>query len=150
MPSPRRVAAVAAGLAAAGVLTACQKPLPEVTVLSGGTTTTVSPQTYCFDDKHCRFPRSEVGAVAAPAGSTLLVDVPREVAHAYWSVTSAVRRNDGTFRTLKGAAFSSGTVHDSHSTRVQVPDGIGSYYLVVTQLSSSSKGSWVAEVTIRR
>jgi hypothetical protein len=150
MPTARRVLGAAATIAAGTVLTACQKPVPDVTVLSGSETTVVHPQSYCFDAKHCRFPKSEVGGVSAQAGSTLLVDVPRAVAYAFWSVTSATQLGDGTFQTIKGQAYSSGAVHNSHSTRVAVPYGVGTYYLVVTQLSTSGNGSWVAEVTITR
>lgn len=144
MPSKRVLCAVAAG---AVLLTGCQKPFPDLTVLSGDTTTTVSPQTYCFDAAHCHFPKSTVGQVSARAGSTLLVDVPRAVADQTWSVVSAVRKANGTFRTIKGANYSSNNVHDSHSTRVDVPYGVGGYYLVVSQ-HGSSLGSWVTEVTI--
>lgn len=149
MPRSRRVLGAAAGLAtAAVVLTGCEKPVPGVTILSGSTTTVVHPQTYCFDATHCRFPKSQVGKISARRGSTLLVDVPREVAGTSWSVTSAVQKSAGTFQTISGASYSSGTVHDTHSTRVQVPYGVGSYYLVVTQAGGSSTGSWIAEIAI--
>lgn len=154
MPSPRRVLRTAAAAFAAAVamvlLAACEKPLPELTVLAGSTTVQVSPQTYCFDPNHCRFPTSVVGQVRARAGSTLLVDVPRAVAALPWTAVSAVQQPDGRFRTIVGAAFQSGTVLHSHTTRVQVPYDVASYFLVVTQRSTTGNGSWVAQVTVTR
>jgi hypothetical protein len=151
MPTPRRVLGTAAGLAlAASALTSCQKPVPELTVLSGSATTQVSPQTYCFDTAHCRFPKSDVRRVSARPGSTLLIDVPRSVAAESWNAVSAVQKSNGTFATIKGANYQSGTVRDSHSARVDVPYGVGSYYLVVRQLSGTTNGSWIAEITITR
>ncbi len=143
-----RVAAAVGALATA--VTACQKPLPELTVLSGSTTTTVQPQTYCFDPAHCHFPKSVVGQVSAQPGSTLLVDVPRAVATQTWGVVSAVRNAKGQFRSIKGANYRSGNVTNSHTTRVDVPYGVGSYYLIVSQRGASTVGSWVAEITIQR
>jgi hypothetical protein len=150
MPSLRR-ALYAAGLGAAALaLTACQKPLPQLTVLSGATTIRVAPQTYCFSALHCHFPRSAVGSIHAPAGSSLVVDVPRPVAAGPWSVVSAVQNKKGQFQTIKGANYQSGTQRNSHTARVDVPYGVGNYYLVVTQRSSASTGSWVAQITITR
>ena len=128
----------------------CQKPVPELTVLSGSTTVRLSPQTYCFDASHCRFPKSRVDTIRARPGASLLVDVPRDVAGRAWSVISAVQRSDGTFRTISGADYASTNVRGRHTTSVLVPNGVGTYYLVVTQKSASANGSWVAEVSIAR
>jgi hypothetical protein len=129
-------------------ITACQKPLPELTVLSGSTTTTVQPQTYCFDPSHCHFPKSVVAGVSARAGSTLLVDVPHAVAAQTWSVLSAVRTAKGVFKSIKGANYRADAVTNSHSTEIHVPYGVGSYYLIVSQRGTATVGSWVAEIMI--
>jgi hypothetical protein len=148
MHRPWRVLAAFAVLVM--TVTACQKPLPELTVLSGSTTTTVQPQTYCFDPSHCHFPKSVVGEVSAQSGSTLLVDVPRAVAAQTWSVVSAVRNAKGDFKTIKGANYRANAVTNSHSTRIDVPYGVGSYYLIVSQRGTATLGSWVAEITIHQ
>ena len=44
--------------AAAGVLAACDKPIPEVTLQSGSDATTVKAQTFCFDNNHCHYRKS--------------------------------------------------------------------------------------------
>jgi hypothetical protein len=132
----RAIVTVAAGLAATAALTACDKPLPNLTVLSGSTTIVVSPQAYCADATHCHFPQ-------------LLVDVPRQVAGKPWVVVSASQKSDGTFEAITGANYTSGTITHRHTASVDVPYGVGSYYLVVTQKSASVNGSWVAEVTIK-
>lgn len=148
-----KIATVAAGAAAIATLAACDRPVPNVTVLSGATTIVVSPQSYCPDTitSHCRFSTSRtVNHVSAFAGSTLLVDVPHEVADKAWSVVSASQRADGTFATIPGANYTSGTIQNSHSVRLDVPYGVGSYFLVVQEKGATSNGSWIAEVTIKR
>jgi hypothetical protein len=135
----------------AGLLAACQKPVPKVTLQSGSTSTTVNPQTFCFDLAHCRIRTAGgVGSLKARAGSTILVDVPREVADRTWSAVSAQIQPDGKFKTLSGAEFSSGRQHHTHAARVGVPFGSGStYYLVVIAESSGKQtGTWVSKITI--
>ena len=146
----RAIVTVAAGLAATAALTACDKPLPNLTVLSGSTTIVVSPQAYCADATHCHFPKSKVHDISATPGSQLLVDVPRQVAGKPWVVVSASQKSDGTFQAITGANYTSGTITHRHTASVDVPYGVGSYYLVVTQKSASVNGSWVAEVMIKR
>jgi hypothetical protein len=148
----RRPIALAAILAAtAAVLAACDKPVPEVTLQSGSNSTTVRAQTYCFDLAHCRIRTSGgVGSLHAQAGSTILVDVPRDVAGRSWSAVSAQLESNGAFKTLPGAQFSTGTQHHTHAARVSVPYGAGStYYLVViAQSGGKQTGSWVSRITI--
>ena len=152
----RRAVAKTVTVAAAGAtvlsLAACDRPVPEVTVLSGSTTIVVSPQTYCPDatPTHCRFSTSSVHHLRAIAGSTLLVDVPREVADTSWSVVSASQKANGNFSTIPGANYASGTITGTHSVRLDVPYGVGSYFLVVQSKGASTDGSWVAEVSISR
>jgi hypothetical protein len=134
----------------AGSLAACQKPFPRITLLNGSVSTTVGAQTYCFDLAHCHLASASVGGLHARAGSTILVDVPREVAARHWSAVSAQIESSGSFKTLNGAQFSSGMQHGSHTARVAVPFGVGStYYLVVIAESSGKQtGSWVSKITI--
>lgn len=153
MPRLTRVLAASAALAStATLLAACQKPTPEVTLLSGDTTVTVKPQTYCFDVTHCRVSNSgNVADIKARAGSQILVDVPRTVALKEWLVTSATRQSDGTFQSIQGAGVSSGTVKDTHTVKVTVPYPAGGndYFLIIQQKSGDkASGTWVGRVTI--
>ncbi|MCW2495930.1 DUF2771 family protein [Jatrophihabitans sp.] len=149
MRRARALATAVVGIGAVASLAACTKPLPNVTVLSGDTTVVVKPQAYCADQSHCHFPKGHVSTIKAAAGSSILVDVPRAVASKSWTLVSAVQKSNGTFQTISGANYQSGTVKNSHSTRVDVPYGVGSYFLVVTQKSATTNGSWVAEVSIK-
>ena len=148
----RRPLVLAAILAlAAGLLSSCDKPVPKITLQSGSVSTTVNAQTYCFDLAHCRIRTSGgIGTLRARAGSSILVDVPRDVADRHWSAVSAQIQSNGSFKTLTGAEFSSGTQRNSHAARVAVPFGVGSsYYLVVIAESGSKQtGTWVSKITI--
>lgn len=145
-----RSGALAAGLvAAATVLAACDKPVPEVTVLSGATTTRVQPNRYCFDPagRHCRA-SDAVGTVQAQSNGTLLVDVPRTVADTHWLVTAYRRTASGKSSPLDGYGSPS-VLSDRHSIRLPVPYGEGTYYISVVQLSGAKQvGQWTATVEV--
>lgn len=146
-----RTLSVAGAVAAVVLLTGCQKPAPDVTVLSGSTTTVVRAQTYCFDAniKHCRIAtHGNVGSITARAGSAILVDVPRVVAAGRWNATSAVEVSSGKFQTIAGVGHASPTRHDTHSTRLTVPYGVHAYFLVVQQAGPAQTGAWVTRVTV--
>ncbi|MEO6884719.1 MAG: DUF2771 family protein, partial [Jatrophihabitantaceae bacterium] len=101
MPWSRRLLAAVVGvLAAATVLTACDKPIPRITVQSGSDSVIVGAQTYCFttDTKTCHFAAgSSLPTLNATSGTTILVDVPRTIAGGDWQVSSATQQSDGTF-----------------------------------------------------
>src|SRR5438874_371856 len=119
-----KLVTVAAVIAATASLTACDKPLPEITVLSGSTTVVVSPQSYCNDAAHCHFPTKTTKVVGAVAGSQLLIDVPRQIADHPWLAQSGTISND-TLKTFVGENYTTGTVSGSHTARVDVPYGVG-------------------------
>jgi len=150
----RRIAAAGAGAAAlVTVLAACSKPTPDVTVQSGSTSTVVKPQTYCFDatQKYCHFNTGKVATLTVKSGATVFVDVPREVETKGWQARSLVSVGSNKFKAVGGALTSSqGVVHGSHSVRLDVPEGLGSYYLVVTQQSAGAIGSWITRITVQR
>lgn len=136
--------------AAIGLLAACDKPVPQITLQSGATSTTVPPQTYCFDLAHCRVSvKDNVGALHARAGGSILVDVPRDLADRDWSAVSA-RIVNGAVHPLKGSGLSSGNRHNSHTARLVVPYGAGSSYFVVvfTEAGGRQTGTWVSRITI--
>ncbi len=150
----RRVARAAAaagglGLAALG-LTACNQPLPDVTILSDKTTVTVKPQEYCFDGKssQCHFVTSgNVPTLSAHAGATLFIDVPKAVADNVWRVTTGHFPKAGTFQAYKGDGISSGLIRDRHSTRINVPYNLTDYYVAIQQVAGDA-GTWVAEIKV--
>ena len=150
-PRLTRIAAVVLGTAAAtAALAACAKPTPDVTIQTGATSSVIKPQTYCFDLSHCRLSNSPTTAIKAKAGTTMLVDVPRQVSTHTWSVTSASPSADGKSLSaiqLDGASVPS--IVNSHSARVVVPYGTGQYYLVVTQSNGSpNPSSWITRVQV--
>ena len=139
------IVTVAVGVAALTALTACDKPAPEITVLSGSTTVVVTPQTYCTDLSHCHTPGKAVPKVRAKAGATLLIDVPRSIADHSWAVSSGTFSNN-QLRAFVGANYSTGTVHNTHTASVDVPYGVGTYTLAVT----TNTDAWIAQVTVTR
>jgi len=141
----RATAAAAVAVAAITSLSACDKPLPKVTVLSGSTTVVVGPQSYCFDASHCHFPKSKETVVHARAGTTLLVDVPRQIADHAWQVSSGTLSGN-TLKTFVGDNYSTGTIKNTHSARVDVPYGVGTYTLVIR----TSTDAWIASVQVSR
>jgi hypothetical protein len=151
MHRPVRALAVLAGAGALGSLAGCgAKPVPNVTLLSGSTTVVVTPQTYCFDAAHCRVSTTGLGTIKAKAGSTVFIDVPRAVADTNWTATSATQTSSGQFQTITGADLSSSKLHNTHSTRLAVPYGVGDQYyvIVIQQTGQVQTGSWVTQVTI--
>jgi hypothetical protein len=135
--------------AAAGLLVACDKPVPEVTVLSGSTTTQLQPSRYCFSTtaNSCRSSDS-VGTVHARSDGTLLIDVPRPVAQAHWLVTAYRRAASGRPTPLDGYGSPS-VLNDRHSIRLPVPYGEGTYYISVVQLNGPKQvGQWTATVEV--
>ena len=140
-----KIVTLATGFAAVALLTACDRPLPKITVLSGDTTVVITPQSYCFDASHCHFPKTSEKVIHATAGLTLLVDVPREVADHSWSITSGTLSGN-VLKSFVGENYSTGTIRNSHSARVDVPYGVGSYTLVVRTTSDA----WISQVTVQR
>lgn len=149
MPRSRRFLAALVGvLAAATVLTACNKPIPQITIQSGSSSVLVGAQTYCFttDVKTCHFAATAaLPTLEAKAGDTILVDVPKNIAESSWQVSSATQQDDGTFENLTTDGSSSPVIHNNHSTRLVVPFAAGSYFLIIREQTSS----WVARVTIK-
>jgi hypothetical protein len=147
---PARLAAAALGVAAiATVLTACDKPIPSITVLSGRTTIRVDAAKYCYDGntKTCRT-SSASGSIKATSGSSIVVDVPRQVATEHWAVAAFVKDSTGKITTIDAA--SSALVNNTHSVRLQVPAASqGSYQLSVQSFTgTTATGEWDVEVNL--
>jgi hypothetical protein len=145
-----RIAAVVLGAAAlATVLTACDKPTPSVTLFSGHKTIKVAPAKYCYDgnSKTCRTTTAS-GKLNATSGSTIVVDVPREVAVNHWAVAAFVKDSTGKITTIESA--SSAVVSGTHSVRLQVPQAnSGSYQLSIQSFTgNTATGEWDVEVNL--
>jgi hypothetical protein len=146
---PRRapLATVGAVAAAAGVLAACHKPLPEITVVGAGRVVTVPPSAYCFDANACRKPgTTKLPVVAVPADDKILVDVPRAVKSRGWQVRALSLTEDGK------QIGSSGPITDSHSYKVTSGAGGGAPFIVeVDQLrngqADGSRWSFLVSVS---
>jgi hypothetical protein len=149
----RRVIRVGGGLVAVtlgvATLSACNRPLPEVSVLSGSTVVRVQPQTYIFSgSKDARVTSGTVGSIRAVGGSQILVDVPREVASQQWSVSAISLDAQGKQTSVDSDGASSPKVTHTHTTRVLVPYATGNYFLKIASAGTDDGGVWLVQVTI--
>ena len=86
MNARRPLACVAAVGALLG-LSACEKPAPIVTVVSGGQSTYTEAATWCFEGQtppDCAERATEVTEIPVRAGETVGVDVDKELADGGW------------------------------------------------------------------
>jgi len=124
-----RTLAIGVALASTLTLTACDKPAPKLTLQTGAFSTTVGPTTYAFDSTHLRTYSVSLPEVTAKTDATVLIDVPRKVAHNGWAVT-AISLN--AKHTVLG---DSGEIKNQHSYRVAAQSNNGSPFIVrVSQL----------------
>ena len=93
MNARRRLLACARpGLVAAGALlalTACEKPAPIVTVVSGGQSVYAQANTYCFEGQSveagdCATREEGATALEVRGGETVGIDVDKELAESGW------------------------------------------------------------------
>jgi hypothetical protein len=127
----RRALLAVIGLAAL-VLTACQKPVPKITVEGDGTVVTIAPSTYCFDAAHCRRSALDLPAVTVGPDQKVMVDVPREVMSRGWQVAAL------SLQDISKVLGTSGPITASHSYRVAGSSGNGSPFIVqVSELAGS-------------
>jgi hypothetical protein len=142
------VATVAVSIAAV-TLTACNRPLPEISVLSGSAVIRVQPQTYIFaGSTDTRVTSGTVGSINAAGGSQILVDVPREVASQQWSVSAISLDAQGKQSSVNSDGASSPKVTHTHTTRVLVPYATGNYFLKIASAGNADGGIWLVQVRI--
>jgi hypothetical protein len=144
-----RAGALAAAAVAAVLLSACDKPIPEITLLSGSTVSQVAATSYCFNSnqRNCHV-TSAVPRITATSSSTIMVTVPRSVAESPW-IVSAFRLDDQGTRTPLDGYGSPALLQDTHSTRVAVPFGTGEYFLSVAQIEGAEqRGTWTVRVDV--
>jgi hypothetical protein len=141
---PRRaVAAGLAVLAAGAMLTACDKPQPTITVFSGSTSKAIKAQPPCVFSGTCDADQKKIRTLAVASGSTILIDVPKDLANAGW-IASAFTQDAGKNTPVVGAGTST---TKSFSERLQVPQGSGGYFVQVSALKPTNQlTTWVLRV----
>jgi len=109
----RRAGAFAVGIAAAaGLLAACDKPAPRVTVYGSRTVINVSASDYCFDSTHCRVQRLSLPVIDVAADDKILVEVPRKLVGKGWQLRALDPSNSNK------EIGTSGEIADSHSYKL--------------------------------
>jgi len=93
MTARRRLLAAASATFAVTALTACEKPAPLVTVVSGGTSVYSEAATYCFDegqildgDTACASRETEVRRIEVRQGERIGIDVDKELVERGWQL----------------------------------------------------------------
>jgi hypothetical protein len=147
----RTVAAGVATIAAAAMLVGCDRPQPSITVLSGAKAKSVSAQAPCVLTGACNADAKKVTRISAPAGTRILVDVPKDLAQAGWIVAAFTADTSGKNTAINGAGSS--PIQGEHNVRVQVPQvpsgGSGAYFLQVSSLRPNNQlTTWVVAVQI--
>jgi hypothetical protein len=133
------------------LLTACQKPLPTITVSGADRAVVVRAAQYQFAGGPLHKPIKDVGqapGITVRAGSTLLVDVPHTVAANVWVVAAYTLDSAGKAHPLAGAGSAS-AIRGRHTTHLSTtPAGVGDYYLQVAELRGTAEvGGWIVHVT---
>ncbi len=145
-----RLGAVATVAVAAVTLSACTKPIPEITVYGDGHSLNVGAARYTFPNgkEHVRITDyGRAPTLRVQPGSDLLVDVPRELATNAWVVAAFTLDPTGKATPLAGAGSA---VHDTHSARLTAPpSSISDYFLQVVELRGSKQtGGWIVHVKV--
>ena len=146
--SRRRWAAAIGVIAAASVLSACDKPLPRITVYGDGHSVIVPAANYRFPDgaPHVEITDySKAPTLRVQTGSELLVDVPHDIAVNSWVVAAFTLNAEGKSTPIAGAGSA---LHDEHTTRLAAaPADVSDYYLQVVELRGATQtGGWVLHV----
>jgi hypothetical protein len=115
----RRIATGLGLIATATVLTACDKPQPKVTVFNGSASKLVSAQPACVTAGTCSPDGANMPTVKAHAGSTLLLDVAKEVADQSWLVQALTADSAGKLTAIDGGGTKNPT--KNYAVRVLVP-----------------------------
>ena len=94
----RRPLACVAAVGALLALSACEKPAPIVTVVSGGESVWTEASTWCFEGQtgdECAERETEVTSIPVRAGETVGVDVDKELAEGGWYLELAAPGGEG-------------------------------------------------------
>lgn len=152
--SRSRVRAGALSLAAGSalLLTACDKPVEKITILSGSDSKIVSPFTGVAGDL-CKAGATTIGDIKATGGSTILVDVPKKLAEEGWFVSSFVVDSGCQLQSVPSATTN--PVRDKHTVRVPVPQAAsGSFFMQIVPAAASKdaskKTTWLVRVNLEQ
>lgn len=88
----RRLLASASAVGALLALTGCEKPVPIVTVVSGGDSVYTEARTWCFEGQtgdECAEREAGVPSLSVRGGETIGVDVDKELADRGWYIELA-------------------------------------------------------------
>ena len=146
----RRLARSLTVVGALLALTACEKPTPQVTVYSGGTSLNDRAYSFCFegqdpvagptDEGACRYDTDRQPEVlTVRPGAEVLIDVDKDLADASWF--AALR--------VEGQSAQRTALQDEHTSRVQPDFNQGApQFLEVRKLASEAEdaavlGLWV-------
>ena len=94
----RRPLACVAAVGALLALSACEKPAPIVTVVSGGTSVYTEASTWCFEDQtppDCAERATGTTKLPVRAGETVGVDVDKELADGGWYLELSAPGGEG-------------------------------------------------------
>ena len=147
-PGARRLLAICAALVAAvTLLTGCTKPRANITVFSGSTAKAVAGQPICVITGKCIATASKVVDLKAAPGSTILIDVPKDLAAAGWVAAAFAPDQSGANNPITGAGTPAPT--NKVAARVEVPQATGGYYLQISSVRPSNQlTTWIVRVTI--
>jgi hypothetical protein len=131
-------------------LSACSKPIPEVTIYGDGHSLNVPAARYTFPngEEHVRITDyGKAPTIKVQVGTDLLVDVPRELSTHAWVVAAFTLDPSGKATPLSGTG---GAVHDTHSARLTAPpSNIANYFLQVAELRGAKQtGGWIVHVKV--
>lgn len=123
----RRLLILVPVAAVAVTLTACDKPEAKVTFQSGSTSVVVG--------------RGDGAELNAKAGSTILIDVPKDIADKQWVAQSLAPDSSGKWSQLTFDGSTSPIMSDTHSVRLSVPhvtgEGSNTYAVAVAQVGKT-------------
>lgn len=92
MTARRRLLAAASVTAALASLTACEKPAPLVTIVSGGTSVYTEASAYCFEEEQrldggdCAARATRVPRLEVRQGERIGIDVDKELVERGWQL----------------------------------------------------------------
>lgn len=131
-----------------GALSACTRPLPNITVYGDGQSIIVPAANYRFPNGSSHVRITDYGkapTLRVQNGTALMIDVPREIAVNAWVVAAFTLAADGKSTPIPGAGSA---LHDRHSTRLRAaPGGVSDYFLQIVELRGAAQtGGWVVHV----
>lgn len=154
MNARRRLLATASAAGALLALTACEKPAPIVTVVSGGESVYSEAVTFCFEDQSlenddCATRAEGPTRLDVRGGETVGVDVDRELADSGWFIELSDPAGQGEQQQPQRSEPQTG--HYFSFTAPNLPAG-ASLRLTVRSLGEGGEpnGEWAFDLTPKR